>query len=68
VITSYEVQPSSPGATLLSNYKLTQTQCGPSDLVVIYGPEDSAICAKPNDNVAAGYYTLDSSNLSIVSL
>jgi hypothetical protein len=27
-VTSYQVQPSSPGATLLSNYGLTQTQCG----------------------------------------
>jgi hypothetical protein len=67
-ITSYQVQPSSPGATLLSNYQLTQTQCGPPNLVVIYGPNNSAICAYPNNLVSAGEYTVDSSNLSIVSL
>ncbi len=66
-ITSYQVQPSSPGATLLSNYQLTQTQCGPANLVNIYGPNDSAICAYPNNIVSAGNYTVDSSNLSIVS-
>src|SRR5271165_691564 len=66
-ITSYQVQPSSPGATLLSNYHLTQTQCGPANLVNIYGPNDSAICAYPNDLVSAGNYTVDSTNLSLVS-
>ncbi|MBV8245776.1 MAG: hypothetical protein JOZ38_07635 [Candidatus Eremiobacteraeota bacterium] len=65
--TSYQVAPSSPGATLLSNYGLTQVQCGPSNLVVIDGPNNSVICANPNATVAAGYYTIDSSNLSIVS-
>ena len=43
--TSYQVQPSSPGATLLSNYQLTQVQCGGAGLVVIYGPQNSVICA-----------------------
>jgi hypothetical protein len=66
-ITSYQVQPSSPGAKLLESYKLTQTPCGPAGLVVIYGPNNSAICAQPNALVAAGYYNVDSSNLSIVS-
>jgi hypothetical protein len=65
--TSYQVQPSSPGATLLSNYKLTQTQCGPPNLVNIYGPNNSAICAYPNNIVSAGNYAVDTSNLSIVS-
>jgi hypothetical protein len=65
--TSYQAQPSSPGATLLSNYKLTQTQCGPPNLVVIYGPNNSVICAYPNNIVSAGNYDVDSSNLSIVS-
>jgi hypothetical protein len=66
-ITSYQVQPNSPGATLLSNYGLTQTPCGPPNLVVIYGPNTSAICAYPNNTVAAGSYGVDSSNLSLVS-
>ncbi len=67
-VTSYQVAPDSPGATLLQNYSLTQTQCGPPNLVVIYGPNDSVICAVPNNLVTAGQYTLDTSNLSIVSM
>jgi hypothetical protein len=65
--TSYQVQPSSPGATLLSNYHLTQTQCGPPNLVVIYGPNNGIICAYPNDLVSAGNYNVNASNLSLVS-
>ncbi len=67
-VTSYQVQPGSPGATMLSNYQLTQTQCGPPNLVVVYGPNDSVICAMPNNLVAAGNYNLDSSNLSLTSM
>ena len=66
-VTSYQVQQNSPGATLLRNYSLTQTQCGPPNLVVIYGPNNSVICAYPNNTVSAGSYTLDTSNLSLVS-
>jgi hypothetical protein len=66
-ITSYQVAPQSPGAKLLASYKLTQVPCGPPNLVVIYGPNNSAICAEPNSMVAAGDYNVDSSNLSIVS-
>lgn len=65
--TSYQVQPSSPGATLLSNYGLTQTQCGGANLVNIYGPNNSAICAYPNNTVSAGNYSVNESNLTIVS-
>jgi Family of unknown function (DUF6515) len=65
--TSYQVQPSSPGATLLSNYGLTQTQCGGPNLVNIYGPNNSAICAYPNNTVSAGNYSVNASNLTIVS-
>ncbi|MGZ3528888.1 MAG: hypothetical protein ACXVAO_14505 [Vulcanimicrobiaceae bacterium] len=65
--TSYQAQPNSPGATLLSNYHLQQVQCGPPNIVVIYGPSNSVICANPNDVVAAGNYNVDPSNLSIVS-
>lgn len=65
--TSYQVQPSSPGATVLTNYHLTQTQCGPPNLVVIYGPNNSVICAYPNQTVSAGNYSLDTSTLSLVS-
>ncbi len=65
--TSYQVQPSSPGATMLSNYQLTQTQCGPANLVVVYGPSNSVICAYPNNLVAAGNYNLDTATLSLTS-
>ncbi|MFZ0030390.1 MAG: hypothetical protein WAK84_00775 [Candidatus Cybelea sp.] len=65
--TSYQIQPESPGAKLLTSYRLTQTQCGPPNLVVIYGPNNSVICAYPNDIVSAGNYSLNSQTLTIVS-
>jgi hypothetical protein len=64
---SYEVYPDSPGATLLANYQLTQTPCGPPDLVVIWGPDSSLICAFPNDMVGPGEYDIDPSTLTLVS-
>jgi hypothetical protein len=64
---SYQVQPDSPGAILLQNYQLQQVPCGPPDLVVIYGPDNSVICAAPNTIVAPGYYNLDPTTLTIVS-
>jgi hypothetical protein len=64
---SYEVEPESPGASLLSDYQLTQTQCGAPDLVVIYGPDNSVICAYPNNLVSPGSYDIDPSNLTLVS-
>jgi hypothetical protein len=66
-IVSYQVQPNSPGAQMLQNYQLTQTQCGPPNLVVIYGPNNSVICAYPNNLVSAGTYSLDPSTLTISS-
>lgn len=66
-VTSYQVQPESPGSTLLQNYKLQQVQCGPPGLVVIYGPNNSVICANPNGTVAAGEYDLDTQQLSLVN-
>ena len=66
-IISYQVQPDSPGAKLLESYHLTQTPCGPPNLVVIYGPNNSAICATPNDLVAPGNYSVNSKSLTIVS-
>jgi hypothetical protein len=65
--TSYQAEPSSPGAKLLASYRLTQTQCGPPNLVVIYGPNNSVICAYPNNLVSAGNYSIDSQTLTIVS-
>jgi hypothetical protein len=66
-IVSYQAQPQSPGAKLLASYQLTQTPCGPPNLVVIYGPNSSVICAQPNQLVAAGNYSVNSSSLTIVS-
>ncbi|HLY01509.1 MAG TPA: hypothetical protein VKR56_03330 [Candidatus Cybelea sp.] len=66
--TSYQVQPSSPGATFLSNYQLTQVQCGPTGLVVVYGPENSVICANPNNLVTAGNYQLSTDTLTLTSM
>jgi hypothetical protein len=66
-VTSYQIQPDSPGAKLLESYKLTQTPCGPAGLVVIYGPNNSVICAVPNQLVSAGNYSVNSSSLTIVS-
>ena len=68
VITSYEVQPSSPGAKLLAAYQLTQVQCGAPNLVVIMGSDDSVICAKPNSLVAAGTYGVDETTLTLTSI
>lgn len=65
--TSYQVETQSPGAKLLSSYNLTQTQCGPPNLVVIYGPNNSVICAYPNNLVSAGNYSVNSQTLTIVS-
>ncbi|MGA8100005.1 MAG: hypothetical protein WB810_15225, partial [Candidatus Cybelea sp.] len=63
---SYEVQEGTPGATFLSNYQLTQTQCGPPGLVVVYGPQDSVVCAQPNANVGEGSYRLDTVTMDLI--
>lgn len=65
---SYVIQASSPGAQLLQNYGLQQTQCGPPNLVVIWGPGNSVVCAFPNDLVGPGNYGFDESTLTIQSL
>lgn len=64
---SYGVAPGSPGAQLLQNYNLTQTDCSQPDLVVIYGPTDSVICAYPSDLVGPGSYSVDPSGLTLTS-
>ena len=65
--TSYQAAPESPGAKLLQSYNLTQVPCGPSGLVVIYGPNNSVICARPNGLVAAGNYSVNQQTLTITS-
>jgi hypothetical protein len=67
VYNSYQLEPDSPGWQLLQDYQLQQTPCGPPDLVVIWGPDDSVICAYPNDIVGEGNYDVDPATFSLVS-
>ncbi len=67
-LTSYEVQPSTPGSKLLQSYKLTQVPCGTPNLVVILGSNNSVICAKPNNLVAAGTYGVNEQTLTLTSV
>jgi hypothetical protein len=64
---SYVVAQGSPGAKLLQAYDLTQTPCGPPDLVEIYGPDGSEICAFPNALVAPGAYYVNPDTLTLYS-
>ncbi len=66
---SYAITPASTsvGATILRNYGLKQTPCGPRNLVVIVGLGSSVVCAFPNNLVGAGNYTVDASTLSLVT-
>lgn len=43
------------------------TSCVPPNLVVIWGPDDSVICAYPNNLVAPGNYKRDPATLTMVS-
>jgi hypothetical protein len=63
----YIAEPDTPGYILLENYGLTQTPCGPPNLVVIFGPDGSEICAYPNNLVAPGEYSVDPTTLTLVS-
>lgn len=65
---SYEVQPNTPGSTFMTSYGLVQVKCGPSNLVEVYGPEKSVICANPNDKVAAGKYQLNTETLALTPM
>jgi hypothetical protein len=67
VYQSYQVEPNSPGAQVLADYGLQQTPCGPPNLVVIWGPDNSVICAFQNAMVAPGNYQIDPSTLTLVS-
>jgi hypothetical protein len=64
---AYIVEPGSPGAQLLQAYGLTQTPCGPPNLVEIVGPGASEICALPTDHVAPGVYHVDVQTLTLIS-
>lgn len=65
---SYQVQPGTPGESFLTTYQLTQVKCGPSGLVVVYGPENSVICAQPNGYVGEGSYRLDTVTLDLIPI
>lgn len=61
------IKENSPGYYLFNNYGLTQVQCDTSeDLVFIYGPQNSLICAFPNENVPAGSYDVNQEGLLLV--
>jgi hypothetical protein len=64
---AYIVVPGSPGYQLLQTYGLTQTPCGPPNLVEILGPDGSKICAFPNENVGPGVYHVDPDTLTLYS-
>lgn len=64
---SYEVAPDSPGAKTLAAYGLVQKPCGSENQVIIHGPENSVVCADPNQTVAAGNYKLDTETLTLYS-
>jgi hypothetical protein len=62
---SFETTAGSAGSELLQNYGLQQTACGEPNLVVIWGPRNSVICAIPNDLVPAGNYRIDPATLTL---
>jgi hypothetical protein len=66
-VKSYEVSPDSPGAKVLSAYGLQQVECKSEGLVTIFGPENSVVCASPNELVSAGVYDLNVQDLTIYS-
>jgi len=67
VYPSYQVDADTPGADLLADYQLQQTPCGPPNLVVIWGPDNSVICAIPNDLVGPGDYEVDPQTFTLIS-
>jgi len=66
-VASYTVQTQSPGAQLLANYGLTQGPCDQDNMVDIYGPDGSEICAYPNNMVAPGQYNVDPATLTLTN-
>ena len=61
------IQEGSPGNTLFSSYGLVQVQCVEgNNLVFIYGPQDSLICATPNSSVIAGYYDVNPTDMTLI--
>jgi hypothetical protein len=63
---SYQIESDTPGYDILNDYGLQQVECGPPGLVEIWGPDDSVVCADPNDEVAAGNYEVDPATFTLV--
>ncbi len=62
-----EIEQNAPGDELFKNYQLTQVRCDVNqDLVFVYGPSDTLMCAIPNDKVPAGQYYIDIEDLVLV--
>jgi hypothetical protein len=56
----------SPGHVILENYGLVQVACDPNaQLVTLYGPNGSVVCATPDAMVAPGNYNIEPSTLEL---
>jgi hypothetical protein len=55
----------SPGWMVFQNYGLQPAPCGPQNLVYVYGPNNSVMCALPNMYVPAGFYWVDPASLQL---
>lgn len=61
------IEKDTPGYYLFDSYQLTQVECNTSqNLVFIYGPQDTLMCANPNSVVSGGYYDVDPEDLVLV--
>jgi hypothetical protein len=55
-----------PGYYLFENYGLQAAPCGRQNLVYIYGPNNSVMCAYPNQYVQTGTYYVDPVTLQLL--
>jgi hypothetical protein len=62
---SYQVEADTPGQQMLADYGLQQAQCGQPNLVVIWGPDNSVICALPTDQLPPNNYEVDPATLTL---
>ena len=61
------IDSSSPGNTLFTSYGLVQVACDSEDLVLIYGPQDSLVCARPTSDVPIGVYDVEPSDMTLIA-
>ena len=64
----YLVPQTAPGWNVLNNYGLTQTPCYDGQIVQIVGPQNSMICAWPNQYIGPGYYSVSLGNLTLTAI